>query len=133
MESTPILVFVMEDSLEIVVKLKSMNAFPIHALTREPVRYVIRGTSPIPPPPPPVSYYYIYISQDAIDDFICNCTQEYVGKTCETPAHICSVDPCQSGGTCQVGIYCSLNLVSLYIFLFVPLPPQSPSPCLPCR
>lgn len=41
------------------------------------------------------------ICKDKIDGFTCNCTDRWMGLTCEKPYDICEFHPCKNNGTCH--------------------------------
>lgn len=41
------------------------------------------------------------ICKDKINGFTCNCTDNWMGLTCEKPYDICEFHPCKNNGTCR--------------------------------
>ena len=41
------------------------------------------------------------ICSDEVNNYRCNCTGGYVGKTCSSTSDECSVNPCKNGGSCS--------------------------------
>ncbi|KAK2139032.1 hypothetical protein LSH36_2109g00005, partial [Paralvinella palmiformis] len=39
--------------------------------------------------------------RELVNDFECNCTDGYIGKTCGTDVDLCTPNPCHNGGKCK--------------------------------